>query len=161
MAMMSGSNRLAFAPVLSLQTEENSPQRFSCLPAWASLGIVRPLPRQEPRMNEAKKKQDAPSFETAMERLEEIVSSMEGERMSLEEMVSSYEEGVTLLRVCRQRIDHAKLRVETITADLEGGKASLAPFDTATTPAESDESGQTAKARRTKTDSQSDDIRLF
>lgn len=112
-------------------------------------------------MNEAKKKQDAPSFETAMERLEEIVSAMEGERMSLEEMVASYEEGVRLLRTCRQRIDSAKLRVETITADLDAGKATLTTFDPSSAPADADEAGSTAKPRRTKTDSQSDDIRLF
>jgi exodeoxyribonuclease VII small subunit len=113
-------------------------------------------------MNEAKKQQDLPSFETAMERLEDIVSSMEGERMSLEDMVASYEEGVKLLRICRQRIDTAKQRVELITADLEGGKATLSSFEPSAAPAaDTDDSDSKGKARRTKTDSQNDDIRLF
>ena len=38
-----------------------------------------------------------PSFEEAMERLDEIVESMEGERLDLDEMVGRYEEGVKLL----------------------------------------------------------------
>lgn len=100
-----------------------------------------------------------------MERLEDIVSSMEGERMSLEDMVASYEEGVKLLRICRQRIDTAKQRVELITADLDCGKATLTPFDPASaadaSAEDSDDTAGKGKARRTKTDSQNDDIRLF
>ena len=114
-------------------------------------------------MSDARKKEEEVSFESAMERLDEIVSSMEGERMSLEDMVRSYEEGVRLLRVCRGRIDTAKRRVEMITADLEGGKASLAPFDPSAEPstANTDDPESKAKARRSKTESKTDDIRLF
>lgn len=75
-------------------------------------------------------KPDELSFEDAMERLEEIVSAMEGERMPLEDMVHSYAEGARLLKQCRQRIDVARQRVELITADLDGtGKATLSTFD--------------------------------
>lgn len=115
-------------------------------------------------MSDARKKEGEPSFEDAMERLDEIVSSMEGERMSLEAMVRSYEEGVSLLRVCRNRIDTAKRRVEMITADLEGGKATLAPFDPAAGTSEcagTDEGDAKSKGRRSKTDNKTDDIRLF
>ena len=120
-------------------------------------------------MSDARKKEDEPSFESAMERLDEIVASMEGERMSLEDMVRSYEEGVRLLRVCRGRIDTAKRRVEMITADLEGTKATLAPFDPATAAADpaagtTDDTDAKSRSRRTgssKTDNQTDDIRLF
>jgi exodeoxyribonuclease VII small subunit len=41
------------------------------------------------------------SFEKAMDRLEEIVVQMEGDRMPLDQMVASYEEGMGLLKVCR------------------------------------------------------------
>ncbi len=64
-----------------------------------------------------------------MDSLESIVSSLEGERLPLEEMVQGYERGVKLLRICRSRIETARQRVEIITADLEGrGKASLSDF---------------------------------
>lgn len=106
-----------------------------------------------------------------MERLDEIVASMEGERMSLEDMVRSYEEGVRLLRTCRSRIDTAKRRVELITADLEGTKTTLAPFDPATaadsTASATDDTDAKSRSRRastssgSKTDTKTDDIRLF
>lgn len=110
-----------------------------------------------------------PSFEEAMERLEEIVSAMEGERMPLEEMVQSYAEGAQLLKVCRQRIEVARQRVELITADLDGtGKAALSDFDADTAEAapESTSKQRSTNARRpspTKpsSDDDGDDIRLF
>ena len=76
--------------------------------------------------------------------------------------IPSVEERVKLLYtegVCRGRIDTAKRRVEMITADLEGGKASLAPFEPST--AITDDPESKAKARRSKTDTKTDDIRLF
>ncbi|MFZ4765077.1 MAG: exodeoxyribonuclease VII small subunit [Roseimicrobium sp.] len=75
------------------------------------------------------------SFEDAMESLDSIVESLEAERMPLEEMVGSYERGMKLLRVCRNRIEAARQRVELITADLEGkGKPSLSDFVVLETP---------------------------
>jgi exodeoxyribonuclease VII small subunit len=72
---------------------------------------------------------EEPTFEAAMESLDAIVASLEGERLPLEDMVVSYERGMKLLRVCRSRIESARQRVELITADLEGrGKASLTEF---------------------------------
>ena len=120
-------------------------------------------------------KQEDVSFEEAMDRLEEIVSSMEGERMPLEEMVTSYEEGARLLRTCRQRIDGARQRVELITANLDAPaeKATLTPFDPATAEA-ADATGTksrsavaAAPAPRRKpapaapAEVEDDDIRLF
>ncbi len=103
-----------------------------------------------------------PSFEEAMSRLDEIVASMEKERLPLDEMVSSYEEGARLLKLCRQRIETARQRVERIHSLLDAeSEPSLEPFDPA---AESDE----APARPTRAAKKSpssadadDDIRLF
>jgi len=109
-----------------------------------------------------------PSFEEAMERLDEIVESMEGERLALDEMVGRYEEGVRLLTLCRGQIDNARMRVERINALLEGsGKATLADFDV---PAEAEEEkvaeagGKSATRRGVRTTAASaedEDIRLF
>ena len=110
-----------------------------------------------------------------MERLEEIVSAMEGERMPLEEMVQSYAEGAGLLKQCRQRIEAARQRVELITADLDGtGKATLSTFDEAAaeTAAESNANAKPrgGNARRPPAptpakpapdDAGDDEIRLF
>ncbi len=113
---------------------------------------------------------DELSFEDAMERLEEIVSAMEGERMPLEEMVQSYAEGARLLKQCRQRIEAARQRVELITADLDGtGKATLSDFEAGATEADSPAPAKTpcaGNARRSPAkpagdDDSGDDIRLF
>lgn len=103
------------------------------------------------------------SFEQAMERLEEIVSAMESDRMPLDEMVSSYEEGMKLLQVCRQRIDNARQRIETISLSSDG-KAEISPFDASKSAEAGEEKTKSPTRRRpTKTDAEddSDDIRLF
>lgn len=75
------------------------------------------------------------SFEDAMVSLDAIVESLEGERLPLEEMVANYERGMKLLRVCRNRIETARQRVELITADFEGrGRAALTGFTAMETP---------------------------
>lgn len=104
------------------------------------------------------------SFEQAMDRLEEIVMQMEGERMPLDEMVSSYEEGMGLLKVCRQRIEVARRRIEIITADAEG-KPTVAAFDPATAEVMEEKAKPTAAPARKKKPAEAqddtDDIRLF
>jgi exodeoxyribonuclease VII small subunit len=104
-----------------------------------------------------------PSFEQAMDRLEEIVVLMEGDRMPLDEMVTSYEEGMSLLKTCRQRIEVARRRIEVITADAEG-RTIVTAFDPATAePLE--EKSRPAPATRKKKPAEpaedTDDIRLF
>ena len=115
----------------------------------------------------------APSFEEAMERLESIVESMEGERLELNEMVGRYEEGVKLLAQCRQQIDHARIRVERINVLLDGSnKASLSEFDVpveggdesateSSLPANSGKSGARRGARSSAPAEGDEDIRLF
>jgi len=103
------------------------------------------------------------TFEQAMDRLEEIVSTMESDRMPLDEMVTSYEEGMKLLQVCRQRIDSARHRIETISLNSDG-KAEITSFDPAKTASLSPEvKSAPAQRRSTKptADDTSDDIRLF
>lgn len=83
-----------------------------------------------------------PSFEEAMERLDEIAESMESEHLDLNEMVGRYEEGARLLILCRQRIENARLRVERINALLDGSsKATLSDFDV---PLEGGDEAETA-----------------
>ena len=115
-------------------------------------------------MSKPSPKTDEPSFEDAMQRLDEIVAGMEDGQLSLEEMISSYEDGVRLLKLCRQRIDGARRRVDLISADLEGGKASLTPFDD---EADNDESAEdtekprSAARRRKPAETEGGEIRLF
>jgi exodeoxyribonuclease VII small subunit len=104
------------------------------------------------------------SFEQAMERLEEIVGSMESDRMPLDEMVTSYEEGMKLLQRCRQRIENARQRIESISLKADG-RAELAPFEPGKDePAAEDKSKTAARRRpaaRPETEDVGDEIRLF
>lgn len=99
-----------------------------------------------------------------MQRLDEIVAGMEEEQLSLEEMIQSYEEGVRLLKFCRQRIDGARRRVELISSDLDGEKPGLTAFEGASPEEESPESGEksrTQSRRRKPSDTEGGEIRLF
>lgn len=104
-----------------------------------------------------------------MESLDSIVTSLEGERLPLEEMVTAYERGMKLLRVCRSRIESARQRVEIITADLEGrGPATLEEFATveataAPVAATASEEGPKRAVRKKPApeDAGGDEIRLF
>ncbi|MFO1483209.1 MAG: exodeoxyribonuclease VII small subunit [Verrucomicrobiaceae bacterium] len=114
-------------------------------------------------MSKSPSQSDDLPFEDAMHRLDEIVAGMEDSQPSLEEMISSYEEGVRLLKLCRQRLDGARRRVELISGDLEGGKAALAPFESAADEAvaEDAEKNRTPSRRRKATDAEGGEIRLF
>lgn len=99
-----------------------------------------------------------------MQRLDELVAGMEDGELSLEEMISSYEDGVRLLKLCRQRIDGARRRVELISSDLEGEKATLAPFEDASDDEDASETTdkpRTPARRRKPADSEGGEIRLF
>lgn len=107
-----------------------------------------------------------PTFEQAMQRLDDIVGRMESNKMPLEEMVDAYEEGMNLLKICRARVEAARRRVELIQAR-ETGQATLTEFDPATAaepPAEAQKTPAPAKrkpAPRQETAGDSDDITLF
>lgn len=117
-------------------------------------------------MSTSNQPRNEPAFEDAMQRLDEIVVGMEDSQLSLDEMISSYEEGVRLLKLCRQKIDGARRRVELISGDLEGGKATLTAFEEGSVEAESSDASEKARPapRRRKTaetETDSGEIRLF
>ena len=59
-------------------------------------------------------------FETAMARLGEIVSKLEDKNLKLDESLALYEEGVSLVGVCRKRLDEAQRRIFIISPDENG-----------------------------------------
>ena len=61
-------------------------------------------------------------FEDAIERLETIIERMETEQIPLDELLEDYENGTNLLKLCRNRIDSARTRVETINRELADTK---------------------------------------
>ena len=57
------------------------------------------------------------TFEQAMERLEAIVRTLEGDGCKLEEALSAHAEGIALARFCMQRLDAAELKVQSLSIE--------------------------------------------
>jgi len=68
-------------------------------------------------------------FEDAIARLEDIVRRMEVDQVPLDELISDYEAGTRLLRVCRARIETARARIEQIGQSSEDGDVALGDFE--------------------------------
>ena len=93
------------------------------------------------------------NFESAMQRLEEIVEEMESGKMPLEDLIVRYEEGMKLVKVCQERLADAEQRIEIITRN-NAGKPIVKDFEPTVEKeraAKSDEKGETAN----------DEVRLF
>jgi exodeoxyribonuclease VII small subunit len=67
-------------------------------------------------------------FEQAMERLEQIVESLEGGDLNLEESLKIFEEGMKLIRFCSKKLDEAEQKV-TLLMKESGGQLTQQPFD--------------------------------
>ena len=59
-------------------------------------------------------------FETALARLEEIVSELEKGDVPLEQSLKLFEEGVKLARICQTRLQEAERKVEILLKDSSG-----------------------------------------
>ena len=59
-------------------------------------------------------------FEEAMKRLEAIVDAMESEDLPLETLLSRYEEGMKLARVCQAKIADAELKIQQLEKSAAG-----------------------------------------
>jgi exodeoxyribonuclease VII small subunit len=104
-------------------------------------------------MPTAKKPEPGQNFESALDRLEEIVEQMESGKMMLEELIVRYEEGMKLVKVCQERLASAEQRIEIITRN-NAGKPIVKDFEPAVEKErapKSEEKGETAH----------DEVRLF
>lgn len=59
-------------------------------------------------------------FEAAIARLEDIVETLEGGELPLEQSLKLFEEGVKLARICSARLDEAERKVEVLLKDNAG-----------------------------------------
>ncbi len=67
------------------------------------------------------------TFETAMERLEEILHALESGSESLDTTLALYEEGIKLIRACTETLEHAEQSVKILQLQADGSVA-LADF---------------------------------
>ena len=72
----------------------------------------------------------ADSIESSLARLEDIVDEIEETPPPLETLIERYEEGIKLLKNCREKLDIAEQRIELITRTGRG-ETRLEPFSEA------------------------------
>lgn len=65
-------------------------------------------------------------FEEAMKRLEEVVNRLEEGEIPLEEAIQLYQEGVTLSRICGQKLDAIEAKITQLIE--EDGQLKQKPF---------------------------------
>ena len=54
------------------------------------------------------------TFESAVERLEEIISVMDSDNIDLDKSIELFSEGAKLIDFCNKSLDNAKLKVEKL-----------------------------------------------
>lgn len=59
-------------------------------------------------MSKSKSTEAKPSFESAVAELERIVNDMEGGQLSLEDSLTAYQRGVSLLKGCQEQLADAE-----------------------------------------------------
>lgn len=60
------------------------------------------------------------TFEEAVARLEQIVRAMEDGKLSLDEALAAFEEGIALVRFCNGKLDSAEQRVRILLSGEDG-----------------------------------------
>ena len=71
---------------------------------------------------------EAPDFETALKRLEEIVKKLESGELSLDSALQLFEEGIKLSRFCHTKLEEAERRVEILVKN-SSGQPRPVPFE--------------------------------
>jgi len=67
-------------------------------------------------------------FEEALDKLEKIIEELENGKLSLDESLSAFEEGIKLSRICQKYLDEAERKIEILIKG-EDGQLKLANFD--------------------------------
>ena len=66
------------------------------------------------------KKTQKGSFESSLKRLEAIVESLEQGKVSLDEAVGLYEEGIQLSRECAEKLRATELKIRKLAKSVDG-----------------------------------------
>ena len=66
------------------------------------------------------KKDKQIQFEEAFKRLDEIVTKLESGDLSLEESMTLFEEGITLTKTCKTRLEAAEQKIQLLIKDSDG-----------------------------------------
>ncbi len=74
-----------------------------------------------------KKKEKEILFEDYLKKLEKIVQQLEEGELTLDESVKLYEEGMSISKICLEKLNKAKQKIEQLVVEGEE-KYSLKPF---------------------------------
>ena len=69
----------------------------------------------------AKQTEKKQTFEQALRELEKIVEKVEQGEIGLEESIEKYAQGMQLIKHCRDILDQAEKRIETINKEAQPG----------------------------------------
>lgn len=69
-----------------------------------------------------------PPFEDALKKLEGIVEAMESDDLPLETLLTKYEEGSKLVKICQQKLAEAELKIQQLEKSA-AGEMKLKPLD--------------------------------
>ncbi len=62
----------------------------------------------------------AKKFEDAMQRLEQIVQSLESGELSLEDSIKAFEEGMRLAKFCSEKLEEAEKKATMLIKESDG-----------------------------------------
>jgi exodeoxyribonuclease VII small subunit len=54
------------------------------------------------------------SFEVAIQELSDITQAMEQGKLTLDQMITSYQRGLVLKKICEDRLKAAEMKIETL-----------------------------------------------
>jgi exodeoxyribonuclease VII small subunit len=64
---------------------------------------------------------EGPGYAAALDELDQILRELEGTDVDVDRLAERVARATELIAVCRQRIGAAKLRIDQVIADLDGG----------------------------------------
>ncbi len=68
------------------------------------------------------------NFESNLKKLEEVVKALEGNNVSLEDMLSLFEQGIHLTKECTTALDEAEQKISILMKNRETGELEEEPF---------------------------------
>ncbi|MGD9701623.1 MAG: exodeoxyribonuclease VII small subunit [Acidimicrobiia bacterium] len=64
---------------------------------------------------------DSISYAAALRELEEILAGLERDNVDVDHLAERVQRASVLIRLCRERISTAQMRIERVVTDLDGG----------------------------------------
>jgi exodeoxyribonuclease VII small subunit len=88
-------------------------------------------------------KKTSPTFESALERIEQIAARMEAGDLPLNDLIVAYEDALGLIRFCSDRLNEAETRLQSISRDPSGKPTGVSPLSDEIPPSTTPETSVT------------------